>query len=318
MTRVERGQLDVHGVGPQGARAQFLWTVVKDAVDRREEFRAARPEWPWAQILPPPDGAAEVRGEWVRLRDSAVVCNLASLAVAPRPEDYDVLEELVAQLGGMAVAKIQHDRTFPLEPDPDLPIGTAFTLALTPAVYRSLSASADEDLAELCACASMRFLLQGMDDVEPAPPIETVEEFLHCFETASLLEWRRQLMHYALEPWSPYTRELVELAEQAGHQDYLDGMRLFLDALREETNQGERQTIAAEVRRLVDDSGLSRREFARRVGTSASRLSSYAVGGTTPSAAMFLRIRRAASQLRAEAASRTSGTPAPPSRRQTG
>ncbi|NHA00597.1 hypothetical protein G5V59_12805 [Nocardioides sp. W3-2-3] len=66
---------------------------MKDAVDRREEFRAARPDWPWAQILPPPDGAAEVRGEWVRLRDSAVVCNLASLAVAPRPEDYDVLEE---------------------------------------------------------------------------------------------------------------------------------------------------------------------------------------------------------------------------------
>jgi transcriptional regulator with XRE-family HTH domain len=42
-------------------------------------------------------------------------------------------------------------------------------------------------------------------------------------------------------------------------------------------------------------SGLSRAEFAARIGTSPSRLSTYATGKVVPSAAMLVRMRRQAS-----------------------
>jgi transcriptional regulator with XRE-family HTH domain len=50
--------------------------------------------------------------------------------------------------------------------------------------------------------------------------------------------------------------------------------------------------VAAEIRRAVARSGLTRAEFASRVGTSASRLSTYATGRVSPSATLMVRIRR--------------------------
>ena len=57
--------------------------------------------------------------------------------------------------------------------------------------------------------------------------------------------------------------------------------------------------MASEVRRLIAASSLSRREFAARIGTSASRLSTYANGKVTPSAALMVRMRRAAGAVMA-------------------
>jgi transcriptional regulator with XRE-family HTH domain len=45
------------------------------------------------------------------------------------------------------------------------------------------------------------------------------------------------------------------------------------------------------LQRLIEESGLSRREFASHIGTSTSRLSTYATGKVTPSAALMLRMR---------------------------
>ncbi|WP_367262084.1 helix-turn-helix domain-containing protein [Pimelobacter simplex] len=44
------------------------------------------------------------------------------------------------------------------------------------------------------------------------------------------------------------------------------------------------------------------RQFAARIGTSPSRLSSYIRGSVTPSAALFLRIQRASRALQVPAA----------------
>ena len=284
----------------QRSRTEFLLSVVHQVVERRSELEAAQPEWPWARILP--SSPAAVRADWARLRDAAVLGNLAALAAAPTTSDYGVLSSLVSTLGGFQVAKVQHARSAPLELTDELPMGTLFTFSLTPAYYRPLFAAAgspasDDDLEVMCAEVSMRFMLQGMDEGVPAPPIETVEEFLDCFANESLAGWRRHLLHYALEPWSPYTRQLTELAAEAGNEYYIDGLDRFLRALRDETNAQERQSVAAEMHRLVAGTEITQREFARRVGTSPSRLSSYLSGSATPSAAMFLRIRRAALDL---------------------
>ena len=61
---------------------------------------------------------------------------------------------------------------------------------------------------------------------------------------------------------------------------------------RDEAVRREREVVAAEVRRLRDASGLSGQEFAARIGTSPSRLSTYASGKVVPSAALMVRMRQ--------------------------
>jgi transcriptional regulator with XRE-family HTH domain len=59
----------------------------------------------------------------------------------------------------------------------------------------------------------------------------------------------------------------------------------------------ERIEIAAALRRSVEESGLSQAEFARAIGTSGARLSTYLSGSTIPSAAIYLRAIRLGSAL---------------------
>jgi len=68
-------------------------------------------------------------------------------------------------------------------------------------------------------------------------------------------------------------------------------MERIVARAREAAEASERRAVAAEVARLVDESGLARSEFASRIGTSASRLSTYVTGKVTPSAALMVRMR---------------------------
>jgi len=76
-----------------------------------------------------------------------------------------------------------------------------------------------------------------------------------------------------------------------------------LEALESEGQWGECAAVAAEIRAAVEGSGLSQAVFASRIGTSASRLSTYMSGKVTSSAALMLRIRRVADRERNQATS---------------
>ena len=67
----------------------------------------------------------------------------------------------------------------------------------------------------------------------------------------------------------------------------IDATRLFrlvLDDARRQEDQADRAEAAARVRTCIARSGLTAAAFAREIGTSASRLSTYARGTVTPSA----------------------------------
>ncbi|WP_051393505.1 helix-turn-helix domain-containing protein [Glycomyces arizonensis] len=64
--------------------------------------------------------------------------------------------------------------------------------------------------------------------------------------------------------------------------------------LRSARGAAERETVAGSVRQAVAESGLTRAEFASRIGTSVSRLSTYATGKVVPSAVLMVRIDRVA------------------------
>lgn len=63
---------------------------------------------------------------------------------------------------------------------------------------------------------------------------------------------------------------------------------------RDERAAAEREEVASLVREYAERSGLPREEFARRLGTSRTRLSTYCSGRVTPSAALLLRMSRVA------------------------
>jgi transcriptional regulator with XRE-family HTH domain len=70
-----------------------------------------------------------------------------------------------------------------------------------------------------------------------------------------------------------------------------------VDRAREDAQQVERTEVAERVRAAILASGRTAAEFAAEVGTSASRLSTYASGRVMPSAAMLLRVERVATEL---------------------
>lgn len=135
-------------------------------------------------------------------------------------------------------------------------------------------------------------------DVSPDDPVEEwpTEAVLTALERGGLSHWRRLAAAIRADPWGAVARRVEEaltLSEAYGVDE------LMTDAIagaRARAAQAERVAVAAEITRLAAGSGLSRAEFAARIGTSQSRLSTYLAGTVTPSAALLIRMRRVSDQ----------------------
>ncbi len=130
----------------------------------------------------------------------------------------------------------------------------------------------------------------------PDDPVETwpFEGILAAVERGTLPDWRRLAQAIKADPWGPVAQQVIEalsLSRPYGTAELLAGL---VSRAREEAADSERQEVAAEIRKLVNDSGWSQQEFAERIGTSRSRLSTYISGRVAPSAALMVRIRRVA------------------------
>jgi len=98
-------------------------------------------------------------------------------------------------------------------------------------------------------------VFRNVDASSPDQPVSEwpLEGIQAALERGSLTYWRRMAKAIQAEPWGP---------------------------------------VAAEISHLVDESGLTRADFASRIGTSTSRLSTYVNGKVTPSASLLVRMRR--------------------------
>ena len=134
------------------------------------------------------------------------------------------------------------------------------------------------------------------DDPVASWPTEAIETAL---ARGDLDDWRRIAAEVRRDPWGRTARQVEEVLGHTRPYGVAELMEALLDRCRAEREAEERTTVAAEIRAAVEESGLTMREFASRVGTSGSRLSTYAGGGVTPSATMLLRIRRLAARTRA-------------------
>ena len=130
----------------------------------------------------------------------------------------------------------------------------------------------------------------------PDDPVETwpFEGILAAIERGTLPDWRRLAKAIQADPWGLVAQQVLEavrLVRPYGTAELLEGVVARARKLAADSERGE---VAAEVRRLVDDSGLSQNDFADRIGTSRSRLSTYMSGKVMPSAALMVRMRRVA------------------------
>lgn len=127
----------------------------------------------------------------------------------------------------------------------------------------------------------------------PDDPVETwpFEGILAAIERGTLPDWRRLAQAIAADPWGPVAQQVLEAIQMSrpyGTTELLEGVVARARKLAADT---EREQVASEVRELVARSGLSRQDFAGRMGTSRTRLSTYMAGKVVPSAALMVRMR---------------------------
>lgn len=131
-------------------------------------------------------------------------------------------------------------------------------------------------------------------DVSPDDPVSEwpLEAIQTALERGGLSHWRRLAAAVRAQPWGPVARQIEEVLTYSRPYGVAKLMERVISDARQEAAAAERGAVAREVAKLVENSGLSRAEFATRVGTSTSRLSTYITGKVTPSAALLLRMRR--------------------------
>jgi DNA-binding transcriptional regulator YiaG len=133
-------------------------------------------------------------------------------------------------------------------------------------------------------------------NASPDDPVDTwpFEGILAAVERGTLPDWRRLAAAIRADPWGPVAQQVLEavrLSRPYGTAELLEGV---VSRARKLAADSEREDVAAEVRELAGRSGLSKQDFAERIGTSRTRLSTYMSGKVMPSAALMVRMRRVA------------------------
>jgi DNA-binding transcriptional regulator YiaG len=133
-------------------------------------------------------------------------------------------------------------------------------------------------------------------DANPADPVETwpYEAMVAAIERGTVRDWAKITAAVRRDPWGTIARALEDYLSYAEPSGVTELIRRVVRQARVEAETADREKVAARVRQLVRESGLTAAKFASRAGTSASRLSTYASGKVVPSATMMLRLERAA------------------------
>jgi DNA-binding transcriptional regulator YiaG len=121
------------------------------------------------------------------------------------------------------------------------------------------------------------------------------EALVTTLERGLVSDWQPVLREIASHPWGKTARRVEKYLSYSEPV----GLNIFfaaaLQRARDNAERAERDEVASQVRDAIARSGLTAAEFAKNIGTSASRLSTYASGQVVPSATLLLRIESQAS-----------------------
>ncbi|NLT30676.1 MAG: helix-turn-helix transcriptional regulator [Propionibacterium sp.] len=133
-------------------------------------------------------------------------------------------------------------------------------------------------------------------DVDPRAPVENwpYEAIVTAIERGTIGDWVMLTSAIDADPWGVVARQVEDYLNYESPYGVGPLLERAIVRARRQAEQRERAEVAEEIRTLIAASGLTVAEFAGRVGTSRSRLSTYRSGTVTPSAAMMQRLRRVA------------------------
>lgn len=130
------------------------------------------------------------------------------------------------------------------------------------------------------------------DDVTTWP----YEALVATLERGLVPDWQPVFAEIRRSPWGATARRIEDYATYSQERGVASLFSSAIARARENAETRDRAEVASRIRTAIASSGRTSAQFAELVGTSASRLSTYASGKVTPSAAMLIRIERAMSQ----------------------
>ncbi len=142
-------------------------------------------------------------------------------------------------------------------------------------------------------------------DASPADDVRTwpYEALVTVIDRGLVEDWRPIFLEVRRSPWGNVARRVERYLSYREPDGVSALFALAIDHARKAVEEADREEVAARVRDAVAASGLTKAEFARQIGTSGSRLSTYLTGQVTPSAAMLVRIERTAETVGATSSS---------------
>ena len=134
----------------------------------------------------------------------------------------------------------------------------------------------------------------GGTDQAPDQPVEfwPTAAIRSALQAGDIATWKRIAAALKRDPYGRTARKEEEVLEGTRRYGTSKALWEVLERARAHLEANERAEVARHVRLLIDRSGLSEHEFASRIGVSAEDLAAYLDGGTSPSAALMIRIRR--------------------------
>lgn len=123
-------------------------------------------------------------------------------------------------------------------------------------------------------------------------PISTwpYEAVVTTLERGFVADWQPVFRDIAAHPWGKIARwveNYVATVESTGLNVLFAAV---VTTARDAAEVAERDVVATRVKDAIENSGLTAKDFAAEIGTSGSRLSTYARGQVVPSATMMVRI----------------------------
>lgn len=118
------------------------------------------------------------------------------------------------------------------------------------------------------------------------------EALVAAIERGTIGDWLPIIRAIEADPWGPVARRIESYLGYATPDGVGPLLRRSVDRARSQAESRERALVAAQVRSLIKRSGLSNENFARSIGTSRSRLSTYASGKVTPAATLLVRMEQ--------------------------
>ncbi|MCZ2403115.1 helix-turn-helix transcriptional regulator [Paenarthrobacter sp. Z7-10] len=128
-------------------------------------------------------------------------------------------------------------------------------------------------------------------DIDPTDPIDTwgVEGILAAIDRGDLRDWRRIGSRLRAQPRGKVAGDLQEVLSLVETPAMVNLFTDLLARAKSRQQQRERETVVGLLRSALQSSGLTRADFAARLGTSGSRLSTYLTGKVMPSATLLVR-----------------------------